>query len=206
MGQQTSKGANAKKELPEVKGGLPAGPNGKPEAPKTNLPPADGLVATGEKKPKVLIEGITRGRMPIAVVAQVRFGDNKGLENKELADLYGTTIGKIVDIKKMATFAYVGADFKPTEAQKVEGIAWLQRHVAFKEGKVDKLISELEATKVATAAEATALETARVAAKGQKSTTKDGAVADGGGGNRVKPAKPAAAPAGAKPSGDALLK
>ena len=65
---------------------------------------------------------IIHGRMPVAVVAQIRFGNNKGDSTKELAAMYGTTVGKIDDIKKNRNFAYVGADFKPTQEQIDQGL------------------------------------------------------------------------------------
>lgn len=180
-----------------------AAPEATKEVPKTN---AEGA-AEAPKKEKHLIPDIIRGRMPIAVVAMVRFGDQKNGETKALADLFGTTVGKITDIKKKSTFAYLPENFKPTQAQKDEGIAWLQKHVGFKDGKVDGLIGELEATKVATAEEAASYEAIRIAHRGQLPTKKDGAAANAGGGNRqaAKKAPAAAAPAGAKPSAKDLI-
>ena len=154
---------------------------------------------------------IINGRMPVAVVAQIRFGNNKGDATKDLAAMYGTTVGKIDDIKKNRNFAYVGADFKPTQEQIDQGLEWLKRHPKYNEGTVDKIIQELETTPVATAEEAAKFEADRVAARGQSVTTKDGAVADGGGGNRRKPRKPRkakdeeAAEVATQATGDALL-
>lgn len=132
---------------------------------------------------------IINGRMPVAVVAQIRFGNNKGDATKDLAAMYGTTVGKIDDIKKNRNFAYVGADFKPTQEQIDQGLEWLKRHPKYDTGEVDKIIQELETTPVATAEEAAKFEADRIAARGQSVTTKDGALADGGGGNRRKPRK-----------------
>ena len=151
---------------------------------------------------------IINGRMPVAVVAQIRFGNNKGDSTKELAAMYGTTVGKIDDIKKNRNFAYVGADFKPTQEQIDQGLEWLKRHPKWSTGEVDKVITELENTQVATAEEAAKFEADRVAARGQSVTTKDGAVADGGGGNRRKPRKAKGEEAAAPDEGataDALL-
>ena len=71
---------------------------------------------------------IINGRMPVAVVAQIRFGNNKGDATKELAAMYGTTVGKIDDIKKNRNFAYVVEDTRFTQAQIDEGCEWLKRH------------------------------------------------------------------------------
>ena len=197
---QTSKGSTVKKDEGfKESAAAVALKKGEP-VPKTNLPGAEGV----EKKAKVLIPDIIRGRMPIAVVAMVRFGDQKGGETKDLATMFGTTVGKITDIKKNSTFAYLPPTFKPTAQQKADGIAWLQRHVGYKDGAVDKLINELEKTKEATAAEAAEIEAVRAKAKGQVPKTKEGKTADGGGGNRAGK-KAEAAPAGPKPTAKELL-
>ena len=164
--------------------------------------------AVETKVEKKVNPNIINGRMPVAVVAQIRFGNNKGDSTKELAAMYGTTVGKIDDIKKNRNFAYVGADFKPTQEQIDQGLEWLKRHPKYDTGEVDKVIQELETTPVATAEEAAKFEADRVAARGQSVTTKDGAVADGGGGNRRKPRKAKSDEAAAPDEGataDALL-
>lgn len=152
---------------------------------------------------------IINGRMPVSIVALVRFGNNKGESTKALASLFGTTVGKIDDIKKNRNFAYVTESFRPTQAMIDEGIAWLKTHPTYDASGVDKLVSELENTPAATAEEAAAFEAVRVKARGQTTTTKDGQpVTDAGGGNRrasKKDKTPAAAPADAKATGDALL-
>lgn len=157
---------------------------------------------------KKINTAIINGRMPVAVVAQIRFGNNKGDATKALADMYGTTVGKIDDIKKNRNFAYVTADFKPTAAMKEEGVAWLQRHPKFSTGSVDAIITELETAPEAEEADAAAFAAARTAARGQPVTTKEGEVADAGGGNRRQPRKGRksdAAAVDAVATGDALL-
>jgi len=104
--------------------------------------------------------------------------------------MYGTTVGKIDDIKKNRNFAYVTADFKPTAAMKEEGVAWLQRHPKFSTGSVDAVIVELENTPEAEESDAAAFAAARTAARAQPTVTKEGEpVVDAGGGNRRKPRK-----------------
>lgn len=138
-----------------------------------------------EKKAPVLAN-IIRGRMPVGVVYIVRFGDQRNEASKDLAKMFGTTIGKIEDIKKNRNFGYVKADFKPTATQKEEAIAWLQRHPDFETGAVDKLINEVESLTLANDEEAAAFLAARVEARGTSVTTKTGEIADGGGGNNIK--------------------
>lgn len=127
---------------------------------------------------------IIQGRMPVAVVHLARFGSNKGGATKDLAVKFGTTVGKIDDVKKNRNFAYVVEDTKFTQAQIDEGVEWLKRHPKYDEAGVDALVVELESYTVATEDEAKAFEAARTAARGQPTKTKDGEVANGGGGNR----------------------
>ncbi len=156
-------------------------------------------------------KAIINGRMPVAIVALARFGNTKAEPTKVQADMFGTTVGKIDDIRKNRNFAYVTADFKPTADQKAAGVAWLKTHPYFDQANVDKLIVELDATPEANAEEAAAFEAVRVAARGQSPVTKEGEVADAGGGNRRTPrAKKEKAPkaestASAEATGDALL-
>lgn len=150
---------------------------------------------------------IIRGRMPVVVVFLARFGDQKNESTKDLANMFGTTVGKIDDIKKGRNFGYVKADFKPTAQQKQDGIEWLQRHPGFDDGKVDKLINELEGLEIATDEEAAAFATARTEARGQNPKTKEGEVANAGGGNnrKGKKAKKETAEPAAPVDGDDLL-
>lgn len=147
---------------------------------------------------------IIRGRMPVAVVAMVRFGNLKDEATKALADKFGTTVGKIDDIKKNRNFAYVTAAFRPTAEQKAQALEWLKRHPSYDAQGVDALVNELEKTPEATTEEAAAFEAARAGARGQNVKTKEGETANGGGGNNRKPkkAKGEAAPAA---GADALL-
>ena len=138
---------------------------------------------------------IIQGRMPVAVVHLARFGNAKANATKDLAAQFGTTVGKIDDIKKNRNFAYVVADTKFTEAQVAEGVEWLKRHPKYDEAKTDDLAVELDSYARATEEEAKAFEAARTAARGQPTKTKDGEVANGGGGNRRKNGKKAKAEA-----------
>lgn len=127
---------------------------------------------------------IIAGRMPVAVVHLLRFGNSKGGATKDLAAKFGTTVGKVDDVKKSRNFAYVVEDTKFTAPQIEEGIEWLKRHPKYDAAGVDALVVELEGYTVATDEEAKAFEATRTAARGQPTKTKDGEVADGGGGNR----------------------
>jgi hypothetical protein len=83
-------------------------------------------------------------------------------------------------------FGYVKEDFKPTAAQVQESIDWISRHPDFEKGAADAIILELEKMETANPKEAAKFLADRVAARGTSVTTKDGAIADGGGGNNIK--------------------
>ena len=172
--------------------------------PETNLEGVEGTGAEVVKKEKVLIPDIIRGRMPIVIVFMIRYGDQKEGATKALATLFGTTVGKITDIKKGSTFKYLTDAFKPTATQKADGIEYLKKHVGYDKGEVDKVINELEQTVEATIEEAAAIEATRAVAKGQTTKKKDGEPAAAGGGNRTKAKKEKAEPKD-PPSGDDLL-
>lgn len=153
---------------------------------------------------------IIQGRMPVAVVHLLRFGSNKGGATKDLASKFGTTVGKVDDVKKNRNFAYVTEDVAFTDDQIAEGVEWLKRHPKYDEAGVDALVTELDQYARATPEQVAAFEAARTAARGQPTKTKDGEVANGGGGNRRKKkaeAEPTAEAEGevAEPSADELL-
>jgi hypothetical protein len=154
--------------------------------------------ASTEKAPR---PEIIRGRMPVAVVALARFGSPKDLSTREAANALGTTVGKIDDIRKNRNFSYVTADFRPTEQQKADALAWLDKHPS---GVNADLRAELANTDVATEEQAAAFESARSSARGQNAKTADGAEADAGGGNRRK-AKGAGKKGAEQPSADNLM-
>jgi len=151
---------------------------------------------------------IIKGRMPLAVVHLLRFGNTKDGATKDLAKQFGTTVGKVDDVKKNRNFAYIVADTKFTKGQIDEGIEWLKRHPHYDEANADALVAELDMYDLASEADTKALDEARVAARGQNTKTKDGEIANGGGGNRrgkkKKDAEEAAEPA-AEPSAEDLL-
>jgi hypothetical protein len=131
-------------------------------------------------------DDIIRGRMPIVVVYAVKHGDQRNETTAALAKLFGTTTGKIDDIKKERGFKYVKDNFAPTALQKADGIEYLKRHPEYSKGAVDKLIDEIDSYVEATPDEAKAFEVARASAHGQPFRKKTGEpVTDAGGGNRI---------------------
>lgn len=69
---------------------------------------------TDEKVAKVEVE-IIRGRMPVAIAAAIKLGEDSEAKDSELAAKYRTTNGKIADIRADRNFAYITDGFKPTK-------------------------------------------------------------------------------------------
>lgn len=66
---------------------------------------------------------IVSGRLPLVFVHRVRFGETAG--TNELAKTFGTSVGKIFDIKKNRNFGYIQADWMPTQADIDAAKAWV---------------------------------------------------------------------------------
>lgn len=149
---------------------------------------------------------IIRGRMPVAIVYLVHYLTPHIESNGAKAKAFGTTIGKIADIMNVRNFGYVTEDFRPTEAQKAEGKAWLEKHP---EGAAE-LIELLEGLEVATAEQAAAFDALRASMRAKPLKGESDPVAppaDGGGkkGRGKSKSAPEAAPADSGTTADALL-
>jgi hypothetical protein len=86
-----------------------------------------GDAGTAEKKkraPKTNLLNIVRGRMPLACVAAIRFHVKPEVSNADVAKIFGTSVGKVFDIRKGRNFGYIGEDYKPSEADLVEAAKW----------------------------------------------------------------------------------
>ena len=71
---------------------------------------------------------IIRGRIALAIVFLIRFVDAAETGTKALAEKYGTTVGKVDDIRKNRNFAYVTEDVRFTQEQIQEGINFIAQH------------------------------------------------------------------------------
>ena len=151
---------------------------------------------------------IIRGRMPVVIVYMVHYLANHIGSDGEKAKAFATTVGKISDVMKGRNFGYVTEDFRPTQAQKDEGKAWLERHPGGAEC-AQPLIDILEKIEVATAEQASAFEALRSSSRGRAAdgngdpVAPDGEKPKGRGKNKSKPA--GAAPTGSEATADALL-
>ena len=135
---------------------------------------------------------IIRGRIALAIVFLIRFVEPAEAGTKALAEKYGTTVGKIDDIRKNRNFAYVTEDVKFTEDQVKEAVNYISAHEDSDHAVVvTDMLNELP---IATAEEAEAFAGVKRKAGGQPRTDADGNVIQSGGGNRQKSGKKKAEP------------
>ena len=135
---------------------------------------------------------IIRGRIALAIVFLIRFVEPAEQGTKALAEKYGTTVGKIDDIRKNRNFAYVTADVKFTEDQIKEAVNYIAAHEDSDHAVV--VTDMLNALPIATAEEAEAFASVKRKAGGQPRTDAEGNVIQSGGGNRQKSGKKKAEP------------
>ena len=134
------------------------------------------------KKPAII-----RGRIALAIVYLIRFVEPAEAGTKALAEKYGTTVGKIDDIRKNRNFAYVTEDVRFTEEQIKEAVNYISAHEDSDHAVV--VTDMLHAWPIATAEEAEAFANVKRKAGGQPRTDADGNVIASGGGNRQKSGK-----------------
>lgn len=153
---------------------------------------------------------IIRGRIALAIVYLIRFVEAAEQGTKALAEKYGTTVGKIDDIRKNRNFAYVTEDVRFTEEQIKEAVNYISAHEDSDHAVV--VTDMLNALPIATAEEAEAFANVKRKAGGQPRTDAEGNVIASGGGNRQGKKKKAeqkaeeVAPAAAdEPEADGLL-
>lgn len=69
---------------------------------------------------------IVRGRLPLLFVHALRFDAVLlALSTKDAATKFGTSVGKVFDIRKGRNFAYITADFKPSAEDVAQAEAWI---------------------------------------------------------------------------------
>ena len=125
---------------------------------------------------------IIRGRIALAIVYLIRFVEAAETGTKALAEKYGTTVGKVDDIRKNRNFAYVTEDVRFTQEQIQEGINFIAQHEDPDSAVV--VTDMLNALEVATPEQAEAFAGTRRKAGAQPRTDAEGNVIEAGGGNR----------------------
>ena len=130
---------------------------------------------------------IIRGRIALAIVYLIRFVEAAETGTKALAEKYGTTVGKVDDIRKNRNFAYVTEDVRFTQEQIQGGINFIAQHEDSDSAVV--VTDMLNALEVATPEQAEAFAGTRRKAGAQPRTDADGNVIEAGGGNRQPKSK-----------------
>lgn len=113
-------------------------------------------------------ESIISGRMPIAAVYAARFYFNE-IPTKDCAKLFGTTVGKIADIRRNSNFSYISESTRFTADQKQAAMDWIKQHPEYDAAGSDEVYVYLEGLPEATTEDIENLAAARIAARGQKS-------------------------------------
>ncbi len=133
---------------------------------------------------------IVRGVMPVVLVYMIKFESDAAAKDADVAKLFGTTSGKVSDIRKGRNFAYLTKEFKPTAEQKAAGVSWLKAVPGYGEPQ-DKLIVSLEKFPAANEAEAKAFLDGRAASrtKTPKAAPAAGSEVSAGNGKKAEPAK-----------------
>lgn len=161
--------------------------------------------AAAEKK----LANIVRGVMPHTLVYAIRFL-HSDVKESDVAKMFGTTTGKVADIRKNRNFAYVTEDFRPTQAQKDSAIAWLTQVPDYDTVGTDAAVTEVDKLEVATEEQAAAFLAGRSASRNTTPKAPKAPAAEGADAAAVTDAKPkrngkkakAEAPAEAAPASD----
>ena len=93
------------------------------DVPSSNEPTAETKVRAPKDPAKAL--DILNGRMPLPIVYAIRFQEDAGAKNSELAKKYGTSVGKVFDIRKGSNFSYITKDYRPS----AEELAAARAHI-----------------------------------------------------------------------------
>lgn len=130
---------------------------------------------------------IIRGRIALAIVYIIRFVESAEAGTKALAEKYGTTVGKVDDIRKNRNFAYVTEDVRFTQEQITEAVNFIAQHEDQDHAVV--VTDMLNSLEIATPEQAEAFASVKRKAGGQPRTDAEGNVIEAGGGNRQPKSK-----------------
>lgn len=132
-------------------------------APATNV---EGAAAEPKKRaPKNPdnILNIINGRLPLPLVHMIRFDKLGAMTTADAAKAFGTSVGKVFDIKKGRNFGYIDASYKPSAEEVASAKAWCEtgktakgQTLAEAGGKPTEILTALNAMGVATAEEVAA--------------------------------------------------
>lgn len=131
---------------------------------------------------------IVRGVMPVLLVYLIKFESDAAAKDADVAKMFGTTSGKVSDIRKGRNFAYLKKEFKPTAEQKAAAVTWLKAVPGYGEPQ-DKLIVSVEKFPVASEAEAKAFLDGRASSRTKTPKAAPASETSSGNGKAAEPAK-----------------
>lgn len=150
-----------------------------------------GAVAVAAKPAKEKAN-IVRGVMPVLLVYLIKFESDAGAKDADVAKNFGTTSGKVSDVRKGRNFAYLSKDFTPTKEQKDAAIAWMKQVPGYGESQ-DKTIVTIGKFPDASAEQAAAWLAQRAASR-TKTPKEPKAASETSSGNGKEAAKTPAKP------------
>jgi len=148
---------------------------------------------TGEEAKAKVLANIVRGTIPHPLVYLIRFeeGDAK---DADVAKKYGTTTGKVADIRKNRNFGYIDEAYAPTQAAKDAAIAWLKRVPGYDEVGTDAAVIAVDGMRVASEGDLAAFQAKRAATRAKTESA--------GGGSEAASGNPVRAKGGKKDKGE----
>lgn len=134
---------------------------------------------------------IVRGQIPKPLVYLVRFDEPADAKDGDLAKKYGTTSGKIADIRKNRNFAYIDVDYKPTADEKTAAVTWLKQVPGYDQNGTDAVVVAVEKLDTASEADVASLTAKRAEARAKSAIAsgKPATAPKAGGGKGGKKAK-----------------
>lgn len=120
----------------------------------TTIKTPEAAAAADAPKEKKLAN-IVRGVMPVYLVYMIKFEETGTEKDADVAKVYGTTSGKVSDVRKGRNFGYLTKDFAPTAEQKAAAIEWMKKVPGYGEPQ-DKIVIRIEKTPDATPEQAAA--------------------------------------------------
>ena len=124
------------------------------EVPSSTEPTAETKVRAPKDPSKAL--DILNGRMPLPIVYAIRFQEDAGAKNSDLAKKYGTSVGKVFDIRKGSNFGYVTKDYLPSAEELVAARAHITTGTSAKGSDLKTLGGNPEAIEAFLAAQTVA--------------------------------------------------
>jgi hypothetical protein len=158
--------------------------------------------ARAPKDPAKVLD-IMNGRMPLPLVYCIRFKESAELKASDLAKKYGTSVGKVFDIRKGSNFGYITDSYKPSAEELAAAKTFITtntsttgKSLAEIGGNPSEIQALLDAMTVATA-EQVAARGWQIKAVGEKKPVDPNAPAKPAKAKKAKAEAPAAPVAGA---------